>query len=55
MKLVLLDRDGVVNIDRPKSVRSREEFMFLPGTIPAIKLLNKASIPIAIVTNQAVV
>ena len=55
MKLVLLDRDGVINVDRPKSVRSREEFMFLPGTIPAIKLLNEASIPIAIVTNQAVV
>lgn len=55
MKLVLLDRDGVINEDRPNSVRSRDDFVLLPGVIPAIKLLNEASIPIAIVTNQAVV
>ena len=55
MKLILLDRDGVINADRPNSVKSREEFVLLPGVIPAIKLLNKAAIPIAIVTNQAVV
>lgn len=55
MKLVLLDRDGVVNVDRPDSVKSRSEFTLLPGVIPAIRLLNEASIPIAIVTNQAIV
>lgn len=55
MKLVLLDRDGVINVDRLDSVKSREEFILLPGVISAIKLLNQASIPIAIITNQAVV
>lgn len=55
MKLVLLDRDGVINVDRPDSVKSRGEFILLPNVIPAIKRLNEASIPIAIVTNQAVV
>jgi len=55
MKLVLLDRDGVINEDREDSVKSPEEFVLLPGVLPAIKLLNNASIPIAIVTNQAVV
>ncbi len=55
MKLILLDRDGVINVDRPDSVKSRDEFDVLPGVIAAIKLLNEASIPIAIVTNQAVV
>jgi D-glycero-D-manno-heptose 1,7-bisphosphate phosphatase len=55
MKLALLDRDGVINEDRVDSVKSRDEFILLPGVLPAIKLLNKASIPIAIVTNQAVV
>jgi D-glycero-D-manno-heptose 1,7-bisphosphate phosphatase len=55
MKLVLLDRDGVINVDRPDSVKSKDEFTLLPEVISAIKLLNKASIPIAIVTNQAVV
>lgn len=55
MKLVLLDRDGVINEDREDSVKSLEEFVLLPGVLPAIKLLNNASIPIAIVTNQAAV
>lgn len=55
MKLVLLDRDGVINEDREDSVKSLDEFVLLPGALPAIKLLNKASIPIAIVTNQAIV
>lgn len=55
MKLILLDRDGVINEDRENSVRSQDDFVLLPGVVPAIKLLNKACIPIAIVTNQAVV
>jgi len=55
MKLVLLDRDGVINEDRENSVKALDEFVILPGVLPAIKLLNNASIPIAIVTNQAVV
>src|SRR5436190_13303638 len=48
MKLILLDRDGVINEDREDSVKSPDEFVLLPGVLPAIKLLNKASIPIAI-------
>ena len=55
MKLVLLDRDGVINVDRPDSVKSKAEFLLLPGVIPAIRLLNTASIQVAIVSNQAVV
>jgi D-glycero-D-manno-heptose 1,7-bisphosphate phosphatase len=55
MKLILLDRDGVINEDRTDSVKSVEEFVLLPGVIAAIQLLNQASIPIAVVTNQAVV
>ncbi len=55
MKLALLDRDGVINVDRACSVRSRDDFCLLPGAALAIKLLNDASIPVAIVTNQAVV
>lgn len=55
MKLALLDRDGVINVDRPQSVKSRGEFFLLPRAAVAIKLFNEASIPVAIVTNQAVV
>lgn len=54
MKLILLDRDGVINVDCKNSVKSQDEFVLFPGVLPALKLLNKASIPIAIVTNKAV-
>jgi D-glycero-D-manno-heptose 1,7-bisphosphate phosphatase len=55
MRLVLLDRDGVINKDCPDSVKTREELVLLPRVISAIKLLNEASLPVALVTNQAVV
>ena len=51
----MLDRDGVINRDHPQSVRSVAEFELLPGVAQAISLLNKARIPIAVITNQAVV
>ncbi len=55
MKLVLLDRDGVINVDRPDSVKSLEEFVLLPKVIDAIKKLKQFGLHVAIVTNQAIV
>ena len=52
VKLVLLDRDGVINVDRPKSVKSLAEFEFIPGSIEAMKKLQKAGFKLAIITNQ---
>ena len=52
-KLVLLDRDGVINVNSPASVRHVGEFEFLPGAVEAIQLLNQADIRVAVVTNQA--
>lgn len=52
-KLVLLDRDGVINVNSPTSVRHVGEFEFLPGAVEAIHLLNTAGIKVAVVTNQA--
>ncbi len=51
-KLVLLDRDGVINVDRSDYVKSKGEFEFIPGSIEAIKLLNKARVKVIVVTNQ---
>ncbi len=51
----MLDRDGVINVDRPTSVRNWEEFTFLPFVAQAIRFLNQADIPVAIITNQAIV
>lgn len=55
LDLVMLDRDGVINRDHPQSIRSVAEFELLSGAPQGIALLNKAHIPVAVVTNQAVV
>jgi D-glycero-D-manno-heptose 1,7-bisphosphate phosphatase len=55
MKLVLLDRDGVLNEDRADYVKSPGELAMLPGAAKAVARLNAAGCAIAICTNQAVV
>jgi D-glycero-D-manno-heptose 1,7-bisphosphate phosphatase len=54
-KLIILDRDGVINQDRPDSVKSWEEFQLIDGVPEAIAKLNEAGLKVVIVTNQAVV
>ena len=51
-KLIILDRDGVINEDRDDYVKSSEEWVPLPGSLEAIALLNQAGYQIAIATNQ---
>lgn len=53
MKLVILDRDGVINEDSDHYIRSVDEWIPIPGSIEAIARLNKASYTIAIATNQS--
>jgi D-glycero-D-manno-heptose 1,7-bisphosphate phosphatase len=53
--LVLLDRDGVINVDRPDSVKTLDELVLIPGSVAAIARLNTAGIKVAVVTNQSVV
>jgi D-glycero-D-manno-heptose 1,7-bisphosphate phosphatase len=52
-KLIILDRDGVINEDRDDYVKSAEEWIPLPGSLEAIALLNQAGYQIAIATNQS--
>ncbi len=54
-RLVLLDRDGVINVDRSDSVKSLDELALIPGSAAAIGRLNAAKIRVAVVTNQSVV
>ena len=54
-KLVLLDRDGVINEDRKDFVKKISEFKFIDGSISAIKTLNQAGVKVAIITNQSAV
>ncbi len=57
MQTIFLDRDGVINRNRPRGdyVKSWEEFQFLPGARGAIARLTKAGFRLLVVTNQACV
>ncbi len=52
-KLIILDRDGVINEDRDDYVKSVDEWIPLPGSLEAIALLTQAGYQIAIATNQS--
>ena len=52
-KLIILDRDGVINQDRDDYVKSVDEWVPLPGSLEAIALLTQAGYQIAIATNQS--
>jgi D-glycero-D-manno-heptose 1,7-bisphosphate phosphatase len=53
MKLIILDRDGVINEDSDDYIKSLEEFIFIPGSLEAIARLSKAGYKIAVATNQS--
>jgi D-glycero-D-manno-heptose 1,7-bisphosphate phosphatase len=55
MPTVFLDRDGVINRNRPSGdyVKSWEEFQFLPGARGAIARLTQAGFRLLVITNQA--
>ncbi len=53
MKLIILDRDGVINHDRDDYVKSADECIPIEGSIDAIVRLNKAGFTVVIATNQA--
>ena len=53
MKLVILDRDGVINHDSSNYIRSVEQWVPLPGSIDAIARLNQAGFTVAVATNQS--
>ena len=55
LRLVILDRDGVLNEDLPQSVTSPRELVMIAGSAKAIALLNAAGLHVALCSNQAVV
>ena len=50
---VFLDRDGVINRDRPDFVKSWEEFEFLPHSLEALAVLSQTPYKIVVITNQS--
>ncbi|UFH49377.1 D-glycero-beta-D-manno-heptose 1,7-bisphosphate 7-phosphatase [Pseudomonas sp. KNUC1026] len=53
MKLLILDRDGVINQDSDAYIKSLEEWVPIPGSISAIAELSKAGWTVAVATNQS--
>ena len=52
-KLIILDRDGVINEDSDNYIRSVDEWIPVPGSIKAIAELSKAGYTITVATNQS--
>jgi D-glycero-D-manno-heptose 1,7-bisphosphate phosphatase len=53
MKLIILDRDGVINHDSDKFIKSPEEWVPIPGSLEAIARLNQAGYRVVVATNQS--
>ena len=53
MKLIILDRDGVINQDSDNFIKTVDEFIPLPGSIEAIAKLKHAGYKVFIATNQS--
>ena len=55
MQAVFVDRDGVINRNRPDHVKTWAEFEFLPGALDGLARFARAGLPVFVITNQAVV
>jgi len=53
LKLVILDRDGVINEDSDEYIKSDEEWIPIPGSIKAIRDLSNNGFTVVIATNQS--
>lgn len=53
MKLIILDRDGVINVDSEAYIKHISEWKPIPGSLEAIAKLSQAGYKIAIATNQS--
>jgi len=52
-KLIILDRDGVINHDSEAFIKSPEEWRPIPGSLDAIARLNHAGFRVVVATNQS--
>lgn len=53
IKLVILDRDGVINQDSKEFIRSPAQWQPIPGSLEAIAQLNQAGYRVVVATNQS--
>ncbi len=53
MKLLIVDRDGVLNHDSPDYIKSPDEWCPIPGSLEAVARLNRAGWRVVVATNQS--
>tara|TARA_B110000003_G_C16510845_1_gene481156 strand:- start:235 stop:771 length:537 start_codon:yes stop_codon:yes gene_type:complete len=53
MKIIILDRDGVINQDSVNYIKSPNEWIPIPNSLEAIARLNQHSFKVIIATNQS--
>lgn len=53
MKLVILDRDGVINFDSDQFIKNPDEWKPIPGSLEAIAALNQAGFRVVVASNQS--
>ena len=53
MKLIILDRDGVINQDSEAFIKSPDEWIAIPGSLEAIARLNQSGYRVVVATNQS--
>lgn len=53
MKLIILDRDGVINHDSADYIKSENEWEAIPGSLEAIARLNREGYRVVVATNQS--
>ncbi|MDD4886082.1 MAG: D-glycero-beta-D-manno-heptose 1,7-bisphosphate 7-phosphatase [Thiomonas sp.] len=53
MKLIILDRDGVINQDSDDFIKSPDEWLPIPGSLEAIARLNHEGWHVVVASNQS--
>jgi D-glycero-D-manno-heptose 1,7-bisphosphate phosphatase len=53
VKLIVLDRDGVINYDSDQFIKSPDEWRPIPGSLEAIARLSHAGYRVVVATNQS--
>lgn len=53
MKVIVLDRDGVINHDSDHFIKSPDEWVPIPGSVEAIARLTQADFTVVVATNQS--
>jgi D-glycero-D-manno-heptose 1,7-bisphosphate phosphatase len=53
MKLVILDRDGTINVDSDQFIKSPAEWKPIKGSLEAIARLTQAGYRVVVATNQS--